>query len=492
MERTDVLIIGAGLLGCFAARALSQYDLRVTVLEAREDVSTGVSRANTGILYAGYDTKPGTLKSALTVKASIAAAELCRELEVPMRPCGSLMIACGPRAEGVLRKKLADGIENGVPGLAMLTGSELRALEPNLTPAVTAGLYAPLAAAVDPWALCIAAFENARSNGADFRFREPVEAIARTEDGFLVETPQQSYRAKTVLNCAGLSADRVRELCEKTPLVRIFPSAADYLVLDTGAGDFVKHIIFHEPERKGKGLTLVPTADGNLLVGPTERDVTDAPGAVTAEGLAALRELCGEVVPGLDLSRTIRSFSALRPNPYYVREANGQWLPEERSIGNFTVLEEAGLFSLIGIKTPGLTCACELGKYAAEKLISYLGGAAKKSDFDPHRSAIPRPTGMDAETRGAFLRENPAYGRILCRCRSVSEGEALEAIRRGAVTLDGVKRRTGAGMGRCQGGFCQKKLLTLLSRETGLPPERIALDAPGSEPLFGPLHPGNG
>ena len=489
MERQDVLIIGAGVLGCFAARALSAYDLRVTVLEAREDVSTGITRANTGILYAGYDTKPGTLKSELTVKASLAAEALCRELDVPMVRRGSLMIACGPRAEGVLQKKYADGLSNGVPGLKMLSGAAVRALEPNLTDKVTAGLYAPLTAAADPWALCIATYENAKANGVSFRFGEAAEAITRTEDGFLAETGKNSYRAKTVLNCAGLSADRVRELCE-APLVRIFPSAADYLVLDTAAGNFVKHVIFHEPERKGKGLTLVPTADGNLLVGPTERDSDpDAPGATTRSGLDSLRTLCAEVVPDLDLSLTIRSFSALRPNPYFVREEAGQWIPEERSISNFTVLEETGLYSMIGIKTPGLTCAWELGKYAAEKLVSYLGGAAKRPDFDPCRRAIPRPRDMDAAQRSAFLRENPAYGRILCRCEGVSEGEVLEAIRRGAVTVDGVKRRTGAGMGRCQGGFCQQKILTLLARERGVPPEAVALDAPGSEPLRGPLHP---
>ena len=488
MEQRDVLIIGAGVLGCFAARALSAYDLRVTVLEAREDVSTGISRANTGILYAGNDTKPGTLKSELTVRASIAAEQLCRELDVPMARRGSLMVSCGPRAEGVLQKKFTEGLQNGVPGLKLLSGNEVRELEPNLTGKVTAGLYAPLTAVADPWALCIAAYENARANGAEFRFNEAVKAITRTGEGFVAETAKNTYRARAVLNCAGLSADRVRELCE-APLVRIFPSAADYLVLDTTADGFVRHVIFHEPERKGKGLTLVPTADGNLLVGPTEHDVTAAPGATAQYGLDELKALCGEIVPGLDLGQTIRNFGALRPNPYYVREEAGQWVREERSIGNFTVLEETGLFSLIGIKTPGLTCAWELGKYAAEKLVSYLGGAAKKPDFDPCRRDIPRPRDMDVEARSAFLNGNPAYGRILCRCKGVSEGEVLEAIRRGAVTIDGVKRRTGAGMGRCQGGFCQQKILELLARETGRAPETVAVAAPGSEPLTGPLHP---
>lgn len=487
MERQDVLIIGGGVLGCFAARALSAYDLRVTVLEAREDVSTGVSRANTGILYAGYDMKPGTLKAELTLRASLAAEALCRELDVPMLRRGSLMVACGPRAEGVLEKKYADGCANGVPGLQLLSGAQVAAMEPNLTGQVTRGLYAPLTAAVNPWDLCIAAYENARANGAEFCFCEAVQAISRTEDGFSVETQRQSYRARAVLNCAGLAADRVRELL-LPPLIRLFPSAADYLVLDTGTGDHVRHVIFHEPERKGKGLTLVPTVDGNLLVGPTERDICpDAPEATSQTGLDALRALCRDVVPGLDLSLTIRSFSALRPNPYYVREEDGQWVRSDRSISNFTVLEEDGFFSLLGIKTPGLTCAWELGKHAAALLLQFLGGAAKNPGFDPRRRAIPAPRRMDAAARSALLSRDPAYGRILCRCRGVSEGEILEAIRRGAVTLDGVKRRTGAGMGRCQSGFCQQRVLALLARETGIPPERVCLDGPGSEPLCGPL-----
>ena len=486
MEQRDVLIIGAGLLGCFAARALSAYDLCVTVLEAREDVCTGVSKANTGILYAGYDTKPGTLKSRLTVRASAGAQALCRELDVPVSLCGSLMIACGERAEGVLQKKYADGLANGVPGLRMLRGAEVLELEPKLTEAVTAGLYAPGAGTLDPWALGIAAFENARANGVEFRFCEAVRSLTRADGGFFAETERGSYRARAVLNCAGLAADRVRELCE-APLVRLFPSAADYLVLDTGSGDFVKHIIFHEPEHKGKGLTLVPTVDGNLLVGPTQRGIIGTPGATTQQGLALLRALCREIVPGLDLAQTIRSFAALRPNPFYVRRQGGAWVPEERSIGNFTVLEEDGLCSLIGIKTPGLTCAPELGKYAAEKLLAYLGGAARKPDFDPCRRAIPRPRDMDAQRRSAFLAAHPDYGRILCRCRGVSEGEVREAIRRGAVTVDGVKRRTGAGMGCCQGGFCQARVLGLLAQETGQAPTDVQLDGPGSEVLTGTI-----
>lgn len=482
MEQSDVLIIGAGLLGCFAARALSAYELRVTVLEAREDVCTGISRANTGILYAGYDTKPGTLKSRLTVKASGAISELCRTLDVPVSICGSLMIACGERSESVLKKKFSDGQDNGVPGLQLLSGKEVLSIEPNLAPCITAGLYAPTTGTLNPWELGIAAYENALANGVEFHFNEELKSLFRSEDGFVAETDFRTYRVRAVINCAGLSADRVRELCE-SPLIRLIPSAADYLVLDSGTGNFVNHIIFHEPEQKSKGLTLVPTRDGNLLVGPTEREVT-FPGATSRYGLDTLTTLCRNVVPALDMSQSIRNFSSLRPNPYYVHEENGNWIPEKRSIGNFTVLEENGLFSLIGIKTPGLTCACELGIYTAKRVVSHLGSAAQRADFNPYRRAIPIPDKMNAPERNTFISSSPNFGRILCRCRGVSEGEVIEAIRRGAVTIDGVKRRTGAGMGRCQGSFCQQKIIAVLARELKLPPERIAQDAPGSEQLL--------
>jgi len=483
MEQADVIIVGAGLLGCFTARALARYELKTLVLEAREDVCTGVSRANTGILYAGYDTKPGTLKSALTVKAQSGMAALCRELDVPVRQCGSLMLAFGPRGEEVLRRKLAAGWENGVPGLELLGRDAVLAMEPNVAPTVTAGLWAPTAGTLDPWAPGIAAFENAKANGVEFRFNEEIKAIARTDLGFEAETPEKTYRARAVVNCAGLAADRVRELCE-TPLVRLFPSGGEYLVLDTGAGDFVRHVLFHEPEQKGKGLTAVPTVDGNLLLGPTERDMTERD-ATEAPGLEEIRRLCGRILPGLDLSLLIRSFGATRPNPYYVRFENGDWVREERSIGSFTVLEEQGLISLMGIKTPGLTCAPELGRYAAEKALAFLGGAAEKTAFDPVRRGIPNPRVMPEAARAAYVKEHPDDGIILCRCRGVSEGEVKEAIRRGAVTVDGVKRRTGAGMGRCQGSFCMERIMELLAQDGRTPLSAVRKDGPETEVSYG-------
>ena len=485
MEYTDVAVIGAGLLGCFAARALAEWDIKVTVLEAREDVCTGISRANTGIIYTGCDTKPGTLKTKLCVKANREFDRLCRELDVRFSRCGSLMVGFGPRAGARLGQKLEQGQANGVPGLELLGPDEVRAMEPNLSSGVTMGLYAPGTGTVDPWELGIAAYENARDNGADFRFSQEVIRMERAGSGYLLETNMGRYTARAVVNCAGLRSDTVRELTER-PAVRIFPTAADYLVLDDTVSGLVNHIIFHEPEEKGKGLTLVPTVDGTLLAGPTTRSRDSAPDRATArEGLETLKALCGQIVPSLPLDQTICSFAALRPDPYAVREEQGRWMPMDRSISSFTVLEEDGLISLLGIKTPGLTCAAVLGKHVAALVARYLGDPGKNPRFSPRRRAIRRVHDLNEAQRAALIRRSPDYGEIVCRCRDVSMGEVMEAIRRGAVTLDGVKRRTGAGMGRCQGGRCMQKILETLAREQGCKPWQVTKDGPSSPVLGG-------
>ena len=480
MIHSDIVIIGAGLLGCFAARALTAYDLSVTVLEQREDVCTGISRANTGIVYTGCDTKPGTLKTGLCVRANENFAELCQTLDVPFRRPGSLMVSFGERADGILRKKYEQGQENGVNGLELLDREETLRREPNLAPHVRGALYAPGTGVVNPWELGIAAYENAVKNGAVFRFRAKLLHILREGQDFLLESAKETYRCRAVLNCAGLCADAVREMTE-TPLIRIMPSAADYLVLDTTVQGYIGHVIFHEPERKGKGLTLVPTVDGNLLVGPTEYDFDgQEPYATTAFGLNRLRALCEEVVPGLPLGETIRNFGSLRPSPYEGTAEGGVWVPKDRSISNFTVLEENGLFSLIGIKTPGLTCAAEVGGFLAEKLCAYLGCDRKKTDYDPVRRGIPRVREMDTDARRKLIEADANYGRIVCRCCEVTKGEILEAIARGACTVDGVKRRTRAGMGRCQGGYCMQQVMELLTQTKGVPASSIQKDGAGT------------
>lgn len=485
-ERFDAVVLGAGLLGCFAARHLTRYRLRAALVETREDVCTGISRANTAIVYTGYDTKPGTLKTRLCVEACRSFDRLCAQLGVPFARRGSLMVSYGPRADGVLHKKYRQGQENGVDGLRLLSGPEAERLEPNLAPGITGALYAPGTGTVNPWALGIAAYENAVDNGCVPLLNARVLNIVPEGAEYRVETTGGTCRAAAVVNCCGLYADEIQELVAR-PSVRIVPEKADYLVLDDTAGDFVGRIIFHEPEEKGKGLTLVPTVDGNLLLGPSEQP-GDGKGsfATTRAGLRFLGELAAQVVPGLDLGQTIRSFGAVRPNPFHVRLEDGAWRPEDRSISNFTVMNpRPNFWSLIGIKTPGLTCADALGAYLAGQVAAGLGKTEPNPGFKPIRRPPLRVRELDFGARAVLAAARPEYANVLCRCNGITEGEVLEAIARGAVTLDGVKRRAGTGLGRCQGSFCADRIMAVLARELGVPMEGLTKDGLGTELLGG-------
>ena len=474
METYDVVVIGGGLLGCFAARNLRRWDLSVALLEAREDVCTGVSRANTAIVYPGYDHKPGTLKTEMTVRANARFDTLCRELDVPFKRCGSLMVGFGAQAEAVLRRKYENGLAAGVPGLRLLSGAEALALEPALAPGVTLALYAPSAGTVNPWALGVAAFENAVDNGAQPWLNTAVRGIRAEGGNYVVGTDRETFSCRALINCAGLSADRVQALF-RAPDVRIVPSAGDYLVLDQTAANAPGHIIQYEPEDGGKGLTAVPTVEGSLLLGPSERE-NETDFATTLPGLDFVRERAGRVLPRLALEETIRSFAAVRPNPQ--RFDGG-------SVGGFVIDNPApGFWSLIGIKTPGLTCADELGRHVAEHAAAYLQ-AERNMAFSPQRTGIKKAHGMSCEQRRAAIADDPDYGEVLCRCEDITRAEVLQAIRRGAVTVDGIKRRTGATMGRCQGSRCQQRLVQLLAQEGNIPACAVTKDGRGSEILGG-------
>ena len=459
MKSYDVAVIGGGLLGCFAARNLCRRKLHIALLEAREDVCTGISRANTAIIYPGYDHKPGTLKAELCVRANARFDALCRELDVSFSRCGSLRVSFGEKADAVLRKKYENGLLLGVPGLRLLSGEDAQRMEPSLAESISSALYAPTAGTVNPWELGIAACENAAANGAALFLSTRVLGIRRTEQGYQIETDRGHFSCRAVVNCAGLQADRVQELLFPSP-VHIAPDAADYLILDKATGNKPSHIIQYEPEDGGKGFNAVPTVEGSLLLGPSERE-NETDFAVSAAGLSFVR---------------IRSFAAVRPNPQR---------PDGSSIGSF-VIEHPGLafWSLIGIKTPGLTCADELGRYLADKLAAELG-AEENPAFDPCRPGIRRARELPLSQRAALVRENPEYGEIVCHCEEVTKAEIRETIRRGAVSVDGVKRRVGAGMGRCQGSRCERTVMELLAEELGVPVTAVRKDGPGSEILEG-------
>ena len=433
MKQYDAVVIGGGILGCMTARNLRRWNISTLLLEKEEDVCTGITRANSAIVYAGYDNKPGSLKTRLTVQGNANMEELCEELEVPFSRSGSLLVTYEKTAISRLEKKLQNGIENDVPGLKLLSGAEAEAMEPMLKRGVAAALYAPTTGTVNPWQLGIAAYENALQNGAEARMNTEVLGIRKHGENFVVETNEDAFLCSMVFNCAGLSADKVQELMFP-PSARLRLDGAEYLVFDRLA-EKPSRVIFLQSETCGKGITAIPCTEGNLLISGIRKPV-EIPFATTVEGLREVHEMTLDLLPDVDLSKVIRSFGAVRPNPH--RE-NGE------SIHDFCIENPApGFYSLIGIKTPGLTCANELGVYLAQKAAVYLHAEENKA-FDPHRNAISE---QDNE--------------IICQCEQITKAEIIEAIRRGASTVDGVKRRVGSGMGRCQGSRCTYAIEKLL------------------------------
>lgn len=498
-EYVDVVVIGGGVLGCFVARNLRRWNISVLLMEEKEDVCMGITRANSAIVYSGYDNKPGSRKARMTVKANAEFEDLCRELDVPFVRCGSLAAAFGPKGEQVLKEKYEQGLKNGVPDLQLISGKEAREIEPHLTKDVTMALYAPTTGTVNPWKLGIAAFENARQNGCQVWLNTRVTGLEKREQGYLVEckgmnasivptgltpeadrlgneseNPENSKHSgdglkrvacRVVINCAGLFSDQIQELLFP-PSIRLFPDGAGFLVLDRSVSG-PEHIVFQETEEEGKGITAIPAVEGNLLLASPKRNQQGELFSTDDKVMGVMKQMASTVLPQVDFGNVIRSFGAVRPNPHRVVEMESvqglqKWTRDGKSIGSFSIEHPApGFYSLIGIKTPGLTCANELGNYLAEQTAEYLH-AAPNPDFNPRRRGITSVHQMNFEERSALVAEHPEYGAIICQCEDVSRGEIVEAIRRGAVTADGVKRRVGSGMGRCQGGRCSLKIEKIL------------------------------
>ena len=433
MKQYDAIVIGGGILGCMTARNLRRWNISTLLLEKEEDVCRGITRANSAIVYAGYDNKPGSLKAALTVRGNARMGALCEELEVPFSRCGSLLVTYDEASIPKLERKLKNGILSGVPGIRMLSGEEAEAMEPMLRKGVAAALYAPSTGTVNPWQLGIAAYENALQNGAEAKLNTEVRNIRKVEKGFAVETDSETYFAKMVFNCAGLWADKVQEMAFE-PTVRLELDGAEYLVMDNLAPK-PDRILFHQAESCGKGITAIPCTEGNLLISGVRKPL-GIPFATNINGLQELYAATKELLPEADMTKVIRSFGAVRPNPYV---ENGE------SLHDFCIENPTpGFYSLIGIKTPGLTASHGLGLLLGEKAADYLG-AEENKNFDPKRKAISE---KDNE--------------IICHCEQITKAEILEAIRRGATTVDGIKRRAGSGMGRCQGSRCTLKIEKLL------------------------------
>ena len=453
----DVIIIGAGVCGAAVARELSRYRVNACVLEKEEDVCCGTSKANSGIVHAGYDAEPGTLKARLNVQGNKLMDQLSEELDFPFKRTGSLVICRDEEGMPALRRLYDKGIENGVPGLKILGREEVLKMEPNVADDVYAALYAPTAGIVCPFSLNIALAENAYMNGIDFKFDTEVQEIVRIEKGYEIRTDNGTFQTRYVVNAAGVYADKFHNMVSRKKIY-ITPRRGDYCLLDKNAGSHVGRTIFTLPTKYGKGVLVTPTVHGNLLVGPTAIDVEDKEGTnTTAAGLDELIIKAGQSVKDLPMRQVITSFAGLRAH-----EDGGEFIIGEPE-------DAKGFIDCAGIESPGLTSAPAIGEMAAGILREKLH-LEEKDDFITERKGILDPDTLTKEERAELIRREPVYGNIICRCEMVTEGEIIDAIRRplGAKSLDGVKRRTRAGMGRCQSGFCSPRTMEILARELGI------------------------
>ncbi len=468
----DVIIVGGGVVGTAVARELSRYALSICLLEKEEDVCSGTSKANSAIVHAGFDAVPGTLKANFNVKGNAMMESLSAELSFEFRRNGSLVLCLSDEDMPKLGELYRRGLQNGVPDLCILSGSEVRKREPNISDEVVAALYAPTGGIVCPFGLTIALAENAADNGVEFRLETAVEKIRKEKMGYAVSTSRGEFHARYIVNAAGIYSDELHNMVSEKKL-HIIPRKGDYCLLDKEAGNHVSHTIFQLPGKYGKGVLVTPTVHGNLLIGPTATDVADKENtATTADELAQVMSKSAVSVKNIPYRLTITSFSGVRAHE------DG----DDFVIGE--VSDAPGFFDAAGIESPGLSSAPAIGRYLAEK-IAEKAGAEKKTDFHPNRRGFIKLAEKPFEERERLIRENPLYGVMVCRCMQISEGEIVDAIRRplGARSLDGIKRRVHQGMGRCQAGFCTPKTMEILSRETGIPMEKICKNRAGSQML---------
>ena len=470
----DIIVIGGGVIGGCVLRELSKYRLRLCMVEKEDDVGTGASRANSGIVHAGYDAAEGTLKAKFNVEGNEMMSAYCKELGVKYLNNGSLVLAFTEDDIETLGRLKARGEGNGVKGLEVLTAEKLRKIEPNVSKRALGALYAPTGGIVCPYGLTVAAIGNAMDNGAELKTNFCVTAIEKTKDGSFRVTAEDGRTAETkiLINCAGLGSGKIARLAGDDG-VKIYPRKGEYILLDRESGDYVRHTVFTAPTKLGKGVLVSQTVDGNIIVGPTaeEKDGTET----SASGLETVMKKAKEMFPELPFYNTITSFAGVRAY----------------SAGHDFIIEESkavkGLVNVAGIESPGLTSAPAIAKYVTEDIVGKMLSPAANENFDGTRTPERFFKELSVEEKNALIKREPAYGRIVCRCEEITEGEIVRAIRENppARSMDAVKRRTRSGMGRCQGGFCQPHVAEIIARELNIPFEEVTKSGKGSELVLG-------
>ncbi|MFD3155516.1 NAD(P)/FAD-dependent oxidoreductase [Haloimpatiens sp. FM7330] len=450
----DITIIGAGVIGCSIARELSKYNLKTCVLEKGSDVAVGTTKANSAIVHAGHDAKPGTLKGKLNAKGNAMFDKLSKELDFPFKRNGSLVLCFDENDLGKLEALKERGKDNGIQGLEVLNREQIKKIEPNIGEKVVAALHAPTGGIVCPYEMTIALAENAYTNGVEFEFNNEVKNIRKENDKFIIETNEGNIESKLVINACGVHADEINNMISKNK-ISIIPRKGEYCLFDKTAGKMVSKTLFQLPTKMGKGVLITPTVDGNLLLGPNAVDQEDKDDITTTqEGLSDILDKAKITINQIPMRQVITSFAGLRAHS----TKNDFIIGEAEDVENF--------INVAGIESPGLSSAPAIAEMVENIVLDKIS-PEKNEKFNPIRKGIPKFREMTNEDRKALIAKEPLYGKIICRCETVTEGEIVNSIRRplGATDLDGVKRRTRAGMGRCQSGFCSTKIVDILARE---------------------------
>ena len=472
----DVLIVGAGVTGSMLARELSRSKARVCLLEKENDVAMGASKANSGIIHGGYDPVPGTLKAQMNTLGVELLFEAARELNVPHIRNGSMVCAFSAEEEPLLQELYEQGQRNQTPDLKLLTGDEARKLEPALSEAVTKVLHVPNAGIICPYSLTIAAAGNAMDNGVVLQRNFAVTGIERKDGIFTVTAASGStVQGKYLVNCAGGYSDKIAEMAGDG-FFTIIPRSGEYMVLDKAEGRLVGHTLFQCPTAEGKGILVSPTAHGNLLVGPTASKVeTPDSKDTTPEGLAIVEKFAAKSVPGVNFRQVITSFTGVRSS-----EGSGDFIIEASK-------KVPGLIHAGAIDSPGLTCCVAIAKRLTQLLQEQGLVLEAKEDWCGHRADPHAFARMTDEEKNEQIRKDPAFGKIVCRCEEITEGEIRLALTQNPVALDmdGVKRRTRSGMGRCQGGFCGPYVMQLIAQVQKIPMEDVTKTGGQSRMVLG-------
>nr|WP_212693676.1 NAD(P)/FAD-dependent oxidoreductase [Vallitalea guaymasensis] len=471
----DISIIGAGVTGSLIARQLSKYNLKVCLLEKESDVAMGTSKANSAIVHAGYDAKPGSLKAKLNVRGNEMMGDIAKELYVPFKRIGSFVIAFDEDDMEQIKTLYDYGIKNNVPDMKILTKEEVREMEPNMSDEVIGALHAPTAGIVCPYELTLAAAENAVDNGVELILDCAIKDINKVDDNFELDTTRGKIVSKYVINAAGLFSDDISAMAGDDSF-KINPRKGEYLLLDKRQGNVVNKVIFQPPTVMGKGILVTPTVDGNLLLGPTAENILDKDDiSTTSIGLDTVIKGAVKSIPSVNTRDVITSFAGLRASS---------------SVGDFVIEKSQkvdGLINVAGIESPGLSAAPAISEYVMEILKSMDIELKEKDDYISTRKPVYRFREMDESERDELIKKNPLYGNIICRCETITEGEIVDCIHRsiGASNLDAVKRRTRAGMGRCQGGFCTPRVVDIIARELNIPKEQVTKMGGKSKVLVG-------